>query len=299
LPFYRKRYVQFYFWVVVALSEPEFSASRIAFAKICSVMTVLDDLYDTYGTFDQLKIFTEGVRRWDASLVEGLPDYMKIAFEFWLKTANELTAESVEAVEAVKGKGQDMAAYIRKIADAWKRFVGAYLQDTEWLASGHIPTFDEYVKNAEGTVGMALLILIPNLLIGQFLPIDILEKIDFPSRIHHLLGFNCRLLDDARDFKVSNDNGDVSCIDCYLKDHPESTAEDALNHVNGIIRNGVAEMNWEFLKHDSVPLLNTKYNCNALARGAQFIYYGGDGFSTSNKVMKQQVQKVIIDPVPM
>ena len=57
-------------------------------------------------------IIAYAIFRWDVSLVEGLPDYMKIAFEFWLKTSNELIAE------AVKGKGQDMAAYIKKIADA-------------------------------------------------------------------------------------------------------------------------------------------------------------------------------------
>jgi len=241
---------------------------------------------------DQLKIFTEGVRRWDVSLVEGLPDYMKIAFEFWLKTSNELIAE------VLKAKGQDMAAYIRK--NAWVRYIEAYLQDAEWIATRHVPTFDEYLNNGTPNTGMCVLNLIPLLLMGERLPIDILEQIFLPSRFHHLIELACRLVDDARDFQAEKDHGDLSCIECYLKDHPESTVEDALNHVNGLLGNCLTEMNWEFLKkQDSVPLLCKKYSFHVLARSIQFMYNQGDGFSISNKVIKDQVQKVLIVPVPI
>lgn len=63
LNFYRKRHVELFFWVVTGTFEPEFSPSRIAFTKIGTVMTILDDIYDTQGTFDELKIFTEALKR--------------------------------------------------------------------------------------------------------------------------------------------------------------------------------------------------------------------------------------------
>lgn len=63
LNFYRKRHVEYFFWAVTSIFEPEYSQSRIAFAQVCMVATVLDDLYDTHGLLDELKTFTEGVRR--------------------------------------------------------------------------------------------------------------------------------------------------------------------------------------------------------------------------------------------
>ena len=52
-----------YFWVVTGTFEPEFSRTRIAVTKLATLMTVLDDLFDTHGTLEELQIFTEGVRR--------------------------------------------------------------------------------------------------------------------------------------------------------------------------------------------------------------------------------------------
>jgi len=63
LNFYRNRHVEYYFWDVIGIFEPEFSESRIALAKTATVCTILDDLYDTHATLDELKIMTEGVRR--------------------------------------------------------------------------------------------------------------------------------------------------------------------------------------------------------------------------------------------
>lgn len=61
--FFRHRHVEYYFFAVTGTFEPQFSQSRIAFAKICVAMTILDDLYDTYGTLEELRPFTEAMKR--------------------------------------------------------------------------------------------------------------------------------------------------------------------------------------------------------------------------------------------
>jgi hypothetical protein len=63
LDFYRKRHVELFFWVATGAFEPEFSSSRIAFTKVGTMITFLDDIYDTHGNLDELKIFTEAVKR--------------------------------------------------------------------------------------------------------------------------------------------------------------------------------------------------------------------------------------------
>eukprot|EP00253_Pinus_taeda_P006805 PITA_06805 len=290
LNFYRKRHVELFFWVVAGTFEPEFSPSRIAFTKIGTVMTILDDIYDTQGTFDELKIFTEALKRWDLSMIECLPQYMRIALKFFLNTANELTAE------VVKKQGRDMSAYIRK--NAWERFVDSSLQDGEWISSGQVPTFNEYIQNAKTTTGMCALNLIPLLLMDQLLPDNILEQIYSPSKFHHLVELTTRLTDDARDFQAEERRELASSVECYLKDNPESTVDDALNSVLDIVYLSLKELNREFIKQDSVPLCCKKFTFN-FARAMQLFFKHRDGFSISTEEIKDQIFKVLINQVPI
>lgn len=290
LNFYRRRHVELFFWVVLGTFEPDFSRSRIAFTKIGTVLTILDDIYDTQGTFDELKIFTEALKRWDLSSIDCLPRYMRIALKFFFNTSNELTEE------VVKKQGRDMSSYIRK--NAWERFVEASLQDAEWITSRHVPTFNEYIQNAKTTTGVCALNLIPLLLMGQLLPDNILEQIYSPSNFHHLAELTCRLTDDARDFQAEERRELASSVECYLKDNPESTVKDALNRIIDIVYLSLKELNREFIKHDSVPLCCKKFTFN-FPKAAQLFYKDEDGFSISTKEIKDHIFNVLIDQVPI
>ncbi|GLJ56955.1 hypothetical protein SUGI_1276230 [Cryptomeria japonica] len=87
IDFARQRIVETYF--SVGTFEPEYSLCRISFTKIGSLVLVMDDIYDTYGTMEELIIFREAIKRCDTSLVEELPDYMKICFKAWYEVVNE------------------------------------------------------------------------------------------------------------------------------------------------------------------------------------------------------------------
>jgi hypothetical protein len=229
------------------------------------------------------------VRRWDISSIGSLPDYIKKIFEFFMKTSNEWNAE----VE--KRQGRDMAAYIRK--NGWERYLESYLQEAEWIATGYVPSFDEYLKNGQASSGMSVLNLIPILLMGQILPDDILKQIFSPSKIHGLLELTVRLKDDITDFEQERERGEIaSSLECYLKDNPESTPENALNHIKGILDLSVSELNWEFLKHDNVPLCCKKFSFN-LARAMHLLLKYNDGFSNSDGEVKDQILKVLIEQV--
>eukprot|EP00253_Pinus_taeda_P007840 PITA_07840 len=214
---YRRRHVEYYFWANTCTFEPEFSESRIAFAKLITVATVLDDLYDIHGTLEELKTITEGVRRWDLSLMDDLPEHIKVAVHFFFKTANEF------AVEVAKKQGRDMTAMLKDNVQAylewnneryiymrdtdnqyvqWQRFLESYLQEAEWIATAHVPTFNEYIKNARRTTGMCIINLISVLLMGELLPNNILEEIHYPSKIQKLIELTSRLIDDLQDFEV-------------------------------------------------------------------------------------------------
>lgn len=291
LNFYRIRHVEFVFWAATCISEPEFSQSRIALAQVCVLATVLDDFYDTNGLLDELKTTTEAVRRWDLSLVNDLPDPIKIIFRFFFKTANEV------ADQIVKVQKRDMGATLK--CNSWQRYLESYLQEAEWIATAHMPTFNEYIKNAHASSGMCIVNLFPLLLMGQLLPNNVLEQIYSPSKMQELSEFTARLIDDLKDFEDEKEHGEMaSSIACYIKDNPDSTVENAMNHIKGILHLSLEELNREYLKEDSVPLCCKKFNFN-ITRGLQFLYRYGDGFSVSNKEVKEQIFKILVDPVPI
>lgn len=282
--------MELYFWAVISIFEPEFSQSRIAFAKVTTVGTVLDDLYDTYGMLDELKTITEGVRRWDISLIDDLPEKIKIAIQFFFNTANELAAE------VVSKQGPDTSAILK---DTWVRYLESYLQEAEWITTGCVPTFNEYIKNAVASSGMCIVNLIPLLLMGQPLPNNILQQIHSPSKIQELSELTIRLMDDLRDFEDEKERGEMaSIIECYIKDNPDSTVGNALNRIKGILQLSLEEMNREFLKQDSVPLCCKKFTFN-ITRGLQFLYKYGDGISISNNEVKDQIFKILVEQVPI
>eukprot|EP01018_Ginkgo_biloba_P025691 Gb_11599 [translate_table: standard] len=51
LNFARHRHVEYYFWAAAMAPEPGFSY-RIAFAKLSTLETIIEDIHDTYGTVD-------------------------------------------------------------------------------------------------------------------------------------------------------------------------------------------------------------------------------------------------------
>ena len=90
---------------------------------------------------------------------------------------------------------------------------------------------------------------------------------------------------------------EASSISCYMKDNPGSTEEDALGHINALIRKEMNELNWEFLKPDSnVPISSKKYAFDFL-RALCHLYKYRDGFRVTNIEVKTLVMRTVIESV--
>lgn len=63
LHFARDRLMECFFWTVGMAFEPEFSNCRRGLTKVTSFITIIDDIYDVYGSIDELKLFTDAVVR--------------------------------------------------------------------------------------------------------------------------------------------------------------------------------------------------------------------------------------------
>ena len=52
-----------FLWTVGVSFEPEFDYARKFSTKVNAFITVIDDIYDVYGTLDELEVFTNAVER--------------------------------------------------------------------------------------------------------------------------------------------------------------------------------------------------------------------------------------------
>ncbi|KAH9294007.1 hypothetical protein KI387_040789, partial [Taxus chinensis] len=187
--FFRHRHVEYFFWWTCGLFEPEYTTSRIGATKLSTLLTLLDDIYDTYGTFEELKPFTTALIKWDKNIVDSLPEYMKNSFHFAHETLEEIT------FKAEKSRGHRVRKYMQQY---WESYILSYLKEAEWIATDHIPTFNEYLKNGTTSIAVPMVTMHPLILMETFLPEDILEKI---KKIETHVSFCARLLDDCKDFQ--------------------------------------------------------------------------------------------------
>lgn len=65
-----------FFWSVGMVSEPQFRNCRKSLTKVASFVTIIDDIYDVYGTLDELELFTEAVQRFEFFLLK----YIKLSY---------------------------------------------------------------------------------------------------------------------------------------------------------------------------------------------------------------------------
>lgn len=63
LPFARDRVVECFFCVVAVYFEPQYSFARKILTKVIAMTSIIDDIYDAYGTLEELQIFTEAIER--------------------------------------------------------------------------------------------------------------------------------------------------------------------------------------------------------------------------------------------
>ena len=53
-----------FLWTIGSIFEPQFGYYRRTLTKVNALITTIDDIYDVYGTLDELELFTDAVERY-------------------------------------------------------------------------------------------------------------------------------------------------------------------------------------------------------------------------------------------
>ncbi|KAK3198829.1 hypothetical protein Dsin_022244, partial [Dipteronia sinensis] len=149
LNFARDRVIESFMTGLGLVSDPKQSSYRKWFAKAIALVIVIDDIYDVYGSLEELQHFTNAVDRWDSKEIQHLPEYMKIFFQALYDTINEIAKE----IQHEKGWNQ-VLPYLKKV---WANHTKALLMEAKWSNEGYIPSLQEYLSIGWITSGCLVL----------------------------------------------------------------------------------------------------------------------------------------------
>ncbi|XP_039061755.1 (3S,6E)-nerolidol synthase 1-like isoform X2 [Hibiscus syriacus] len=263
LGFARDQPMKWYIWSITCLTDPTLSEQRIDLTKAISLIYVIDDVFDVYGTLDELTLFVQAVERWDCGASDGLPDYMKLCF----KALDDITNEISQKVHEEYGRNP-----IDSLRKAWKTLFRAFLVEARWFGSGKFPKAREYLENGIISSGVHIVLVHIFFLLGLGSTDQNVEIIDNNPSIISTTAAILRLWDDLGSAKDENQNGhDGSYVDCYMKEHQDIEIESARQHVIDMISDAWKALNQECLSRESFSMTFCKASLN-IARMVPLMY---------------------------
>ncbi|KAE8674441.1 Sesquiterpene synthase [Hibiscus syriacus] len=253
--------------------------------------SIMDDIYDAYGTFEELPLLTDAIQRWDADCLDQLPDYMK----FFYKTMLDLY-EELEGAMTKQGKSYRF----QYAKDTFKQLSESYFVESKWYQEKYVPTVEEYMRNALLTSGYIILTITSFIGMEDSVTPEIFSWTFSNPKIVAASSVVCRLMDDIASHKFEQERGHVpSAVECYMRQHGVSE-EEACSELKKQVQNAWKDINYEMIFSETtkvipMPVLRRSLN---LTRVIEFLYKDGDDqYTHVGKVTKDGVTSLLIDPV--
>ncbi|KAL5082082.1 hypothetical protein RYX36_010503 [Vicia faba] len=286
LSFARDRPTECFLWTVGIFPEPCHTNCRIELTKTICILDVIDDIFDNYGTLDELVLFTDAIKRWDLDSMEQLPEYMKICYMALYNTTNEISCR------ILKEHGLPVVSNLKK---TWMDMFDAYLEEAKWFNSGHVPSLRTYLDNGAISVGSCMAMVHATFLIGDGLSKETISMMKPYPRLFTCSGEILRLWDDLGTSTEEQERGDnASSIQCFMGENNIIDENEGRKHIRLLIGNLWRELNGLAMTK-ILPLSVIKASLN-MARTAQVIYQHGDDKSTFT--VDDYVKTLILTPLP-
>ncbi|XP_076886255.1 alpha-isocomene synthase-like [Bidens hawaiensis] len=286
-PYARNRLVECYFWSLCVFYEPRYSESRMFLAKFIAVEAILDDTYDAYGTYGELEIFTEEIKRWSVTCLDNLTEYMKPLYRMLLDIY-----EDMEKILAKMGK----AHHLNYSREAMNEYIESYFTEAKWANDGYIPTTEEHQEVAIISSGYK------NTLIASFCAMgDVIKDETFKwaltmPPIAKACCLLCRVMDDIVTHKGEQGRTHApSGIECYMNEYGVSE-QHVYDLFNIKIEEAWKEMNQESLKCKDVamPVILRVIN---LARAMDVLYKNKDHFTHVGEELINHIKSLVVDAI--
>lgn len=284
-PYMRDRLVEGYFWATGVYFEPQYSNSRIFWVKSFMVSALLDDTYDSYGTFEELDVFTNAVERWSMACTDTLPDYMKLIYKTLLHIYEELE-------ETMEKEGKTYQLNYAK--DTMKEFIRNQMVEAKWRNEGYIPTVEEHKSVAFLSCGYKMLVTAALVGMGDIITEESFKWIgSFPPLVKASSAV-CRIMDDIVGHKEEQQREHVaSSVESYMKQHDVSNVKKVYEILNQQVEDGWKEMNRESLICKDVPRPVITWLIN-LARVMDLLYKYDDTYTRVGEELKDNIKQCFV-----
>lgn len=287
MDFARDRLMENFIWSLGMIIRPESGKGRRDQTKVNALITIIDDVYDVYGTLDELELFTDAVERWDINEIEMLPTYMKICFHSLYNSVNEM------AFETLKEQGIDVIPFLRKM---WTNLCKAYLLEAKWFYSEYKPTLQEYMDNAWLSISGSVMLGHAYLVTDSVTKEGLQFFEEYGPNIIRWSSIIVRLADDLGTSPYEMKRGDVpKSIQCHMNDTGVSE-EEAREHIRKLI-----DETWKKINEDGIaksPFSKAFIEiCMNLGRTSQCMYQYGDGHAIEFDETKDRVLSLLVQPI--
>nr|AMP42989.1 putative monoterpene synthase [Xanthium strumarium] len=284
--FARDRLVENFMWSVTENYLPHFKGRR-DLTKVNAMITTIDDVYDVYGTVQELEIFTDVVNSWDLNAVKELPDYMKICFLALYNAINEMS------YKVLTNDGVFILPYFKR---AWQDLCNSYIIEARWFNSGYTPTLNEFLNNGYMSIGILPIIKHAYVLMLTNVSEDTLKQIE---RAENMIRNACIIVRLTNDMGTSSDElerGDVpKSIQCYMHES-DATEVEAREYIKELTVETWKKLNKERqsigsdLPHEFIECVTN------LARMGHFMYTGGDKHGKPD-MFKPYALSLFVNPI--
>ncbi|KAM7493646.1 hypothetical protein LguiB_028255 [Lonicera macranthoides] len=289
LPFARDRMVECYFWILGVYFEPQYFLARRILTKVLCLTSVIDDIYDVYGTIEELILFTNAIQRWDLNSENQLPEYMRHVYATLLDVYSKMEEELSKEGKSYR---------IDYAKQAMKQLVRAYFDEANWYHKGYIPTMEEYMEVALVSATYIMLATVSFVGMGELVTKQAFDWVSSYPLIVIASSVIGRLSNDMVAHEFEQKRGHVaSAMECYMKQH-SATKEVAFIEFNKRISNGWKDMNQECLRPTSVPMTLLERVLN-LTRVLNIMYKDEDGYTHVKTRVKNAIAALLIECVPI
>ncbi|KAK2992401.1 hypothetical protein RJ640_000476, partial [Escallonia rubra] len=259
----RDQPLKWHMWPMAALTDPSLSEQRVILTKPISLIYLIDDIFDVYGTLDELILFTEAVNMWDTTATVELPDSMKICLKALYDITNEI------GCKVYAKHGYNPAEYLQK---TWASLCNAFLVEARWFASGHIPKAEEYLNNGIVSSGVPVVLVHMFFLLGDGATKESANLVSENPGVITSIATLLRLWDDLGSAEDEEQDGhDGSYVKCYVEEQEGSSIESARQHIIEMISETWKRLNKECLSPNPFSATFTRASLN-LARMIPMMY---------------------------
>ncbi|KAL6840804.1 hypothetical protein ACP4OV_029330 [Aristida adscensionis] len=288
LGFVRDRIVETYFWMSGAFYEPPYSRCRILVTKVTFILTIIDDIFDTYGTTEESMQLAEAINRWDESATSLLPEYMKDFYLCLLETFYSFEYEL----------GPEKSYRVLYLKETIKRLVQAYFKEIKWRDEDYVPeTISEHLQVSLESIGSFVIGCATFVGMGDIITKDTFEwTLSYPQLLKSL-GIFVRLSNDLVSSKREQTaNHSASTVQCYMKEHG-TTMHYACQKIKELTEDSWKDMLEQSLILKEQPYVVPRTVLN-LARATDNIYKQGDDAYTSSQTIKDVISLLFVEPIP-